>query len=165
MTGKPSPQQLQEIKFLQNVPVEYLEKVATISQFRGFKKGDVLFDEGDTADKLYLIVSGTVLLQACSEATGCKPIMTIGKGELLGWSALVDKCAYVAKALVTEPLEVIELDGAKLKALFENDPRFGYDFLRRMVNALAKRLSVTWKQVAEVCVTEYLPLGAKLKND
>jgi CRP-like cAMP-binding protein len=165
MNGQPSPQQLQEIAFLQKISVENLERVASISKFRCFEKDDVLFDDGEVADKLYLIVSGTVLLQACSEMTGCKPIMTVGKGEILGWSALADKCAYVAKALVTEPLKVIEVDGAKLQAIFDVDTRFGYEFLRRMVNALAKRLSVTWQQVAEISVAEYLPLDVKSRND
>jgi CRP/FNR family transcriptional regulator, cyclic AMP receptor protein len=165
MNAKPSPQELQEITFLQKLPTEYFKRIAEISQFRDFKKGEILFDEGEVADNLYLIVAGSVLLQACSKVTGCKPIMSIGAGESLGWSALTDDGRYAAKALVIDPLQVVQIDGSQLRRMCDEDSRFGYEFLRRTLSAVSKRLHVTWKQVAEVCVCDYLPVGATAEND
>jgi CRP-like cAMP-binding protein len=165
MSDELTAQSLGEITFLKGLCPETLDKILSISQRKQIKKNAVLFDEGQKADKLYLIVSGSVMLQACSEMTGCKPILTVSKGELLGWSSLTDKQEYAARALALEPLEVVEIDGAKLRAICDQDPRFGYEFLRRTMIALSKRLHVTWKQVAEVCVADYLPLCATAQND
>jgi CRP-like cAMP-binding protein len=165
MSSKVSIEQLRELTFLDGFPAENLEQIASISQMRQFKPNGVLFEEGANADRLYLIVSGNVLLQVDSPMTGCKPIMTIGRGELLGWSSLTDNREYAAKAVIVEPLQAIEIDGSKLRAICDRDPRFGYELLRRAISAVAKRLNVTWKQLADVRVADYLPLCATAQND
>ena len=126
-----------------------------------------MFDEGQCADNLYFIVSGNVLLEVSTAATGCKHILTVGKGEVLGWSSLTDRPQYAARAIVLDPLQVVEVDGAKLRAMCDTDPGFGYEFLRRTVIALAKRLTATWKQLAELYVAHYvtMPVGAAAQND
>ena len=159
MSTKSLIQTLRDTKFLRDFAPQFVEQIAKVAKLRSFKKGEILFDEGQTADKLHLIVSGSVLLKVCTAETGCKDILTVGEGELLGWSSLTDERKYVAKAVAMEPVEVIQIEGYKMREICDSDPRFGYEFLRRAMMALAKRLSETWRQLGIVYLPHQLPFG------
>ena len=76
--------------------------------------------------------------------------MTVGPGELLGWSPLLEQTRLTASARTMTPVEAIELQGGQLLALCHHDPRFGYVFMRRAALALAKRLNATRMQLLDV---------------
>ena len=159
MSTKSLIQTLRNTKFLRDFAPQFVEQIAKVAKLRSFKKGEILFDEGQTADKLHLIVSGSVLLRVGTAETGCKDILTVGEGELLGWSSLTDEARYVAKAVAMEPIEVIQIDGCKMREICDSDPRFGYEFLRHAMMALAKRLSETWRQLGIVYLPHQLPFA------
>jgi hydrogenase nickel insertion protein HypA len=167
MGTKPSMETLQKITFLDAFDRKQLEQIASISQMRTFEKNESLFDEGQFADNLYLIVSGSVLLEVSTATTGSKQILTVSEGELLGWSSLTDYRKYAAQAVAVTSVKVVQIDGSQLKAMCDLDPKFGYEFLRRTMIALARRLTVTWKQLAELYVAHYvnIPISAAAQND
>jgi Zn finger protein HypA/HybF involved in hydrogenase expression/CRP-like cAMP-binding protein len=167
MGTRPLTHTLQEIKFLDGFDTDHLERIANFSQMRRFEKDETLFDEGQFADNLYLIVSGSVLLEVSTAATGSKHILTVREGELLGWSSMTDYRKYAAKAVAVTPVNAVQIDGSLLKAMCDADPGFGYEFLRRTMIALARRLTTTWKQLAELYVAHYvnIPISAAAQND
>ena len=160
-------QVLRDVSFLRGMAPEHVDQIAKLAQLCEFEKGELIFDEGQIADSLYLIVSGKVMLEVSTKATGRKQILTVCKGELLGWSAWTDEHRYSAKGVVIEPLQVVQIDGAGLRAICEKDPKLGYEFLRRTMIALARRLTTTWRQLAELYVAHYVttPIGAAAQND
>jgi CRP-like cAMP-binding protein len=152
-------QMLRQAEFLRGFGPDLVEQIARISKLRSFKKNEALFDEDQLADNLYLIVSGKVLLEVCTVETGCKPILTVARGELLGWSSLTNDRKYTARAVAMEPVEVIQIDGGHMRAICDSDPRFGYEFLRWAMSALAKRLSETWRQLGNLQLPHYVPFA------
>jgi CRP-like cAMP-binding protein len=167
MAENVSTQTLQEIDFLRGFAPDHLKQIADIAQLRNFKKHEVVFNEGQRADNLYLIVKGSVLLEVGGTEIGCKHILTISKGELFGWSSQTEDPRYAAKAIAVEPLEVVQIDGARMRKICDSDPKFGYQFLHRTMLALSKRLVATWKQLADVYVPHYVPMstGVVAHND
>ena len=149
------------------LPPKYLEQIAEISQFRDFKGGDFVFHEGDAAKSMYLIVSGSVSLKICAGGMGSKQIVTLGPGELLGWSSLMNHPEFAATAVAKGPTRMVEIDGTKLHALCDADQEFGYELLRRTLLVLSKRLIATWTQLADVYVPHYAPVavGAAAQNE
>src|SRR3972149_10342823 len=91
-------QTLQEIHFLQDMAPDHLEQIANIAQIRDFDEYDVVFREGQPAKHMYLVMFGNVALEICSPGAGCKQILTVGPGELLGWSSLLEQSCYTARA-------------------------------------------------------------------
>jgi CRP-like cAMP-binding protein len=81
---------------------------------------------------------------------GCKRVLTIGPGELLGWSALLEQTRMTATARTLEITRVVEIDAAPLLMVCESDLEFGYEIMRRTMLALAKRLSATRMQLLDV---------------
>jgi CRP/FNR family transcriptional regulator, cyclic AMP receptor protein len=158
---------LKDIQFLNVLPPRFLEEIAGISRFRDFKSGDFVFHEGDAAKSMYLIVSGSVSLKICAGGMGSKQVVTLGAGEMLGWSSLTNHPEFAATAVANGPTRLVEIDGTRLHALCDADQEFGYELLRRTLQALSKRLIATWTQLADVYVPHYAPVtvGAAARNE
>jgi CRP/FNR family cyclic AMP-dependent transcriptional regulator len=141
---------LQEIRFLHGVGQMHLKQIAGIAQMRDFKEGDIVFRQGDAAQHVYLVVHGTVSLEICAAATGCQQILTLGPGELLGWSSVLEQLSYTARARVLNTTRLVEINVAQLLGICDQDPQFGYKLMRQVATALAKRLSATRMQLLDV---------------
>ena len=74
--------------FFHDLPPQHIETVTgCISNVR-FNAGKVIFDEGEEANHFYLIREGKVALRIHSERRGPLTILTLGAGDVLGWSWL-----------------------------------------------------------------------------
>ena len=141
---------LGEVGFCQDLDPSLLEQLAGVSKPVSFPLGSVIFREGEPALRLYLIHAGRVSLEICAPGVGCRRILTLGAGELLGWSAVLQQTHLTATARALEPTDMIEVEAARVLTLCEHSPRFGYEFMKRSALALAKRLSATRLQLLNV---------------
>ena len=141
---------LQEIRFLHDIGPMHLETISKIARLRDFNEGDIVFRQGDAAEHVYLVVYGSVSLEICAAGAGCQQILTLGPGELLGWSSVLEQLCYTARARSLDSTRVVEINIAQLLSICERDPQFGYELMRRTALALAKRLSATRMQLLNV---------------
>jgi CRP-like cAMP-binding protein len=148
---------LRGIRFLQGTSHEHLEQLASVAEVCDFDASDIVFQDGDVADSIYLVVFGQLVLEVCTPEWGCKQIVNVGPGEMLGWSSLSEHQRMAATARVTEKTRLVRIAGAKLLAICEEDPQFGCEFMHRTMLALAKRLTATWAQLSSVQLVHYLP--------
>jgi CRP/FNR family transcriptional regulator, cyclic AMP receptor protein len=148
---------LQGISFLQDIDPDHLQQIATIAEVCVFDARDILFHEGEPAEYVYLVVSGKIVLELCPATIYQKNLMSVGPGEMLGWSSFVEQRNYASTGVVVAPTELVKIDGKKLRAICDKDPEFGYDFMHRIMRALAKRLTTTWSQLANIYVPNTMP--------
>jgi CRP-like cAMP-binding protein len=146
--------ELRGVHALEGLPDELLAPLAGVSRAVEIPAGTVIFRQGDAASMLYLLVSGQVALEICTPGGGCKRILTVAAGELLGWSPALGQQQMTATARALTDVRAIELDGARLLAECEHHPRFGYEFMKRAALALAKRLSATRLQLLNLYGSE-----------
>jgi CRP-like cAMP-binding protein len=158
---------MKTLRFLHDLAPNYLEKIASVSTFRDFRKGDVVFEEGNEAGTLYLIVSGSISLKTGTKTSGYKQIVTLAPGDLLGWSSLTTHPKFAATATADAPTRVIQIDGTQVRKFCDTDAKFGYEIMSRALLALSKRLIATWTQLAEVYLPHYapVPVGASAQNE
>jgi CRP/FNR family transcriptional regulator, cyclic AMP receptor protein len=150
MSSNALTQTLEQIQFLRDMPPEYVERLVNIARILDFKACDLVFREGAAAESMYLIARGSVSLEVCAAGTGCRQILTLGPGELLGWSSLLGQSRYTARARTPQGACLVQFNVAQLLQLCDQDPRFGYDLMRRTAVALAKRLNATRIQLMNV---------------
>jgi CRP-like cAMP-binding protein len=158
---------LPEISFLRGMAPQYFDYIASHAEMRDYGKAEVVFREGDPAKSTYLVVSGKLALELAPSTIYSKHLVDVVPGEMLGWSALVDRQPFAATAIAVEPSRVIRIDAERLHEICEKDPKFGYELMRRTSLALAKRLTATWQQLTEVYLSHYVPMGtcALAQND
>ncbi len=145
---------LREVAFLGGIDEEYLGQIAAVARKVEFPEGKVIFREGEPATDIFLITRGTVSLEICAPGFGCRRIMTVGQGELLSWSPVLEQTRLTATARVLSPTTAVQISGNQIVALCEHNPRFGYEFMRRAALALAKRLSALSMQLMDVYGTQ-----------
>jgi len=141
---------LREVRFLQDVNEEHLEKIADIAQFVSYDDNAMVFRDGDPANSVYFVVSGGISLEMCAPGLGCKKILTMGPGELVGWSAVLGQSQLTASARAMNPTSLVQIHAGLLLTLCDHDARFGYEIMRRTSLALAKRLSATRMQLLDM---------------
>ena len=150
---------LRRLAVLEGIGEEYLQQLAENSAAVDFPADARIFRKGDPATDVYLIVSGSVSLEICGPGIGCRRILTVADGQLLGWSPVLEQPNLTATARTLTPTRAVQINGRQLLAMAEHDPRFGYEFMRRAALALAKRLSATRLQLLDVYGQE-MPPGA-----
>ena len=151
---------LRGISFLHDIDPDHLQQIASIAEIRVYEANDILFHEGEPAEYVYLVVTGRIMLELCPATIYQKNLMSVGPGEMLGWSSFVEQRNYASTGVVVAPTQLVKIDGKQLRAICDRDPEFGYDFMHRIMRALAKRLTTTWSQLANIYVPNTLPTFA-----
>ncbi len=116
---------------------------------RQIEKGDVLFKQGERADKFYLLLSGQVSVQVPALMGPALEIQNLGKDQILGWSWLIQPYRWNFMARAMEDSELLEFDGAAILARCEENPRFGYELLKRFAALMSERLNAARQKMMD----------------
>ena len=91
--------------FLKGLSPEHLKILLDSAMRAEFKAREVIFREGDPANRFYLILDGRVVLESEVKEHESLPIRVLGKGDALGWAWLVppNLLHFSARALPRRP--------------------------------------------------------------
>lgn len=119
-----------------------------------FQKGQIIFREGEMANRFYLIETGKVVLES-SEGHG-DPLLvdTIGAGDLLGWSWIFPPYVWHFTARAVEPTQAIFFYGTILREYCERDHSLGFELFKRMSAVMVKRLQAAREKMLAVHARE-----------
>jgi CRP-like cAMP-binding protein len=120
-----------------------LDIVAVAARPVEFGAGQRLFGEGDPARGCWLIQHGCVALDMLIPGRGRVVVQTLGRGDVLGWSWLLPPYEWHFGAVAVRPTTATELDTDQLRALAEQDTRFGYVLTLTLFQACVQRLQAT----------------------
>lgn len=141
---------LEQLRFTAELPSAMLDALANLASLRQFAAGATLFHEGARHEALYLLCRGRVALEMGAAGRGAVRILSLGPGDVIGWSALLGDGPMTASAVALEPCEVLAIPGGELLALCEADHDAGYALMRQMATALSRRLLATRLQLLDL---------------
>jgi CRP/FNR family cyclic AMP-dependent transcriptional regulator len=115
-----------------------------------FKPGQLIFREGEIANRFYLIESGKVNVE--SNARWGDPVIIdkVGAGDLLGWSWMFPPYFWHFTARAAEPTEAIFFHGTILREYCERDHSLGYELFKRMSAVMIKRLQAAREKMLAI---------------
>ncbi len=142
---------LKEVAFFEGMDESDLSRLAGIAKTVEFPANADIFKEFDLAKDVFVIISGEVSLVSCTPASGCRKLMTVQAGEMLGWSPLVGRPRLHDTAHTLSPINAIVFDGQQILTFCEEHPKFGFQFMHRAAKVLAERLSATRLQLLDIC--------------
>ena len=151
---------LRQFDLFASVSAANLRELAKLGKRVSFPEHTVIFRNHEPAVRCYVITDGAVSLEVCGSVSGCAQILTVGNGELLGWSPLLGQPFLTATAKTNCATEAIEFDGHAIVDLCERQPGFGYQIMRCTALALAQRLTATRLQLLDVFRSEDRTTGA-----
>jgi CRP-like cAMP-binding protein len=131
---------LNQIVMIAHLTEPMQDKLAQIIDVLKFDKDEIVFKEGEAAERLYMLRSGSVLLEQriSDKVTAC--VGSVKPGFSFGWSAMVDNGVYTTEAVCIEPSEIYSFRRDKINKLFEKDPEMGFRMYQRLLELIKKRL-------------------------
>ncbi|MBW2707705.1 MAG: PAS domain S-box protein [Deltaproteobacteria bacterium] len=131
---------LRKIILLENVSDAMLGKMVPLLEMRVFSERDVIFQQGDDADLLYMLKEGKVLLEVDASDTISVSMGAMKAGFSFGWSSLFPGSSYTATAVCVEPTEIIAICGKDLVRLMDENHDNGYAIMWKATDILRRRL-------------------------
>ena len=125
--------------------------LADCAMEKSFEAGEVIFREGDPANRFYLILEGRVVLESYVLDRGRVEIQTIEAGDVLGWSWLMPSYYWQFDARAITATKAIFFYATPLRDEAENDHELGYELYKRISAVMLKRLQATRRRLLESC--------------
>ncbi len=137
---------LARTSFFADATPAMLGRIAAAGHLRELVRGDVLFEEGDPPDALYLVESGRIAIAMSSPVDRRESVVALMEaGDLFGELGMLDDGPRSALARALEPSSVLEVPFGPVRDLFEEDPRLLWNVTR----LLATRLRVMDEVLAD----------------
>ncbi len=125
---------MEKVEVLQKSPLfemlsqPELDLLAELSRPRRYAAGDVVFEEGDLGDSLYVLMNGEVEVVHKDEQGGTNVIASLRSPEFFGEMSLIDKEFRSATVRAKSDATMLQLTADNL-ASFRRNYRDGFAFL------------------------------------
>ncbi len=133
---------LKKITFFQRLNDEVITKLCSIVTEVKIKKGDVVFEEGEIGDAMYIILSGeaAILKTVDREKKDYKSLGIVAEGEIFGEMTLFDMMPRSATVKARKNLSLIKISNASFQSFLVEDTKSAAIVLYEFVAILARRL-------------------------
>ena len=141
---------LEALPLFSGIDRDRLEHIVTRSRSETIPQGKTIITESEPANDPRVVLSGRVSVAIRIPGAADLTITTLSRGELLGWSALLEDQRWVASAKAIKTSELLTLPGAALRRLCQNDHELGYHLMRNAFICVASRLKDTRIQCVDM---------------
>ena len=156
---------LKKVDIFKGLNKNQLNAVKKGGREKKYLYGDRLFEEGENADRIWLVIDGQVDLRfdlpgrpTSEENT----IFSITTFQTLGWSSFVPPYKYALSAYsATKSCKILQINKDHLLECFEKDPRMGLIFITNVAEITSGHFdqlqkSATVSPVAKVKITVHM---------
>lgn len=132
---------LKQVTLFRGLSDDQLGRMAQITRYEEYAADDVIFEQGDAGDKMYIIQSGQVEVQVKDHAGLLNSVLIMGEGQVFGEMALLDQGARSASVVALQPAtRLYAISGADFKALCQEDTAIGYTMMRNIALDLSFKI-------------------------
>jgi CRP-like cAMP-binding protein len=124
---------LEQVPLFRGCDAETLDRLADVTAEFGFADGQVIVQQGQVGNGLYIVVSGGVRILA-----GDDELARLGPGQILGELSVIDQQPRAASALADGATVCLALASWDLIAMLEQDSDLGMNLLRELAGRLRR---------------------------
>ena len=146
---------LKEIELFKGIDNEVMNEIADICSEKSYANGTVLFEKNEEANRLYILVEGTVKLRIKNGGTITYSLSD--QGDIFGWSCMVESGHYTASGVCATDLKTLEIRREALDNIFNAHPHAGIKILKRLAGVFSKRISNSYQDLLLAGRTETSP--------
>lgn len=149
-----SPELLRRYPFFGLLTEAQLKAIAMIAEETSFEGKTIIFKENDRADRMFLLVQGSVDIFFTVNTEGVLDfskeflVGEINPGDVFGISALLEPNKYATTAKADQYIRVISIDTVAFRSLLEQDLKMSYVIMHQVAKEYAERLHLTRIQLA-----------------
>jgi CRP-like cAMP-binding protein len=131
---------LQDVDIFEHTSTEDLSHIAAIAEEIEYQTNDVIFQEDEIPDSMYVVIEGKVRLTRKDQE-----IMVAGKMEAFGTWALFDDEPRVATATALEPSQILRLDKEEFIDLLADHVAITQSIMKTLTKKLRKLMARIYK--------------------
>lgn len=143
-------QVIAETPLFEGIPAQLAEELQRCAQEGTFQEGFDLILSGNSADTFYVIREGIVALEVQPPHRSAITILTLGEGDILGWSWIFPPYKWHFDARAITPTKVVSFDARSIRGKCESDHEFGYKLMKRLAEIMLERLVATRLQLLDL---------------
>jgi CRP-like cAMP-binding protein len=128
-----------------------LDKISKITEKKSFQKGAHIYQKGDRAKEMFVVLKGLVSLREIN------PGDQIGvgfesreRGEVFGAACFMKPKEYTLTAVCKEDVEALSIDADQLFQLCEQDAGIGYHLMTKIAQIYFERYKVAKRQLYQM---------------
>ena len=135
---------LAHIPWFAGLSQKQLDNLANLARLHEIDAGEVLFNEGDRDNYMYVLLEGQVELEVEVPTRGQVHLYTADVLDIIGWSSVTPIVRQrTATARANQPSMLLGFNSKLLEQLCEEDTEIGFIIMRRVANVAANRLLTT----------------------
>lgn len=122
-----------------------VQVLSAIFSERAYRKGDILFNEGDTGDELFIVASGEVIIQKRSRAGDTYAVAHLKAEDKVFFGELALVCNDTRSATVISATDsrFLVTDKSRFKQLGVEAPQIALSIMEMIVKTTADHLNKT----------------------
>ncbi len=136
---------LKTVPFFQELSEDELNKLARVMEEKFFKKGEILFNEGEVGKALYLLVEGEVEVVKTMKGWYKETLAIFKKGRLFGELSFLSGRNHSALARATLDVKVYVLTKDQYDRFEKSDPMIA----QKIMKVIALTLSTALQKMNE----------------
>ena len=129
-----------------NSPEDFqiLSEICQILETKNFTAGEIIIQEGDIGDVLFILYEGSVQVRRNTPSNEQFAVVNLNASQnvFFGEVALVDKDKRSASVIAVENCKTLCIDGDSFKSLCDKIPLLGY----RVIYKIAKRIALSLRK-------------------
>ena len=154
---------VRSLPVFRGLTVEDQRRVASLADVREYRRGDVLWNSGDPAEALTVVVSGRVKIVRHADA-GDVILEIFEAGEPVGAIAVYNYMPYPATAIAMEPTSMLLLPRREYFELLDRHPEFARGIIRdltKLTLSLTRKVEEMRSQRVETRIAQLFLLLAE----
>ncbi|MBP0903345.1 Crp/Fnr family transcriptional regulator [Mariniflexile gromovii] len=127
---------IKQFNSLKSLTKDELMRISSCKTSMNIKKGDVIFDEGETINGVYCIKEGICKLSKLSANGKDQIVKIVVKGDLLGYRSMVSDEVSNLQAVALIDMKVCFIPKNEIINDLQTNPKFSFDVLKEMAHNL-----------------------------
>ncbi len=137
-------QTLQAVPLFRFLNYQELVKIASLTVLRHFVADEVIFNEGDEGEELFVVLSGRVRVQK-----GDQILVAFGQGEHFGEMALIDREPRSATVTAVDDTRLLAMKRPDFFHIIKHEREMAVKLLWQFLGVLTERLRSTSSELGE----------------
>ncbi len=143
-----APEILKRMDIFEFLKPEELKDIAELAKFEEFEQGDLIFKEGERAEKIYMVLEGRVSIEIEIYPGKRVSVYTLAKSKFFGYPSLLRTRKFTTYARCLDKVKVVSIVADELvNKIFKKDYHRGYLMMKRNAELIAQKLSDTRMQL------------------
>jgi len=132
---------LDRTAFLASLPAATRDRLGFLAEIVDFEQSEVVFREGEASHFLGIVEHGRLALRLAAPGRDPATVLTVDRGDMVGWSAVVPPYRSTSTAIALEPTQIVVFEAERLREAIAQEPLLAAAILPPVLSAVARRLA------------------------